>query len=251
MLIFASEDVGNADPQALILAPRRRRGPRPGRTAGGRLNLTQAAIYLALAPKSKASYIAIGPRARRCASAEPPAVRGRCATLTTLSAKKLGHGTGFSIDPHSDPRGSRSNFLPEELKGRRYYHPSGNERGSRPGWRRSRRGVRHRSSTSRSAAGARAARRLPRQAQRPARLPPLAFTPVCTEEEALDLQEKPDVVRERRHGRRPSPATRPAGLEGKAQAQLHARLRLLAAGEACAYGVFDETRGTPIHAARS
>ncbi len=46
-------------------------------------------------------------------------------------AKKLGHGTGY-VDPHADPRGFELDYLPEELKGRRYYRPSGSgEEGTR------------------------------------------------------------------------------------------------------------------------
>ncbi len=40
-------------------------------------------------------------------------------------AKKLGHGEGY-VDPHRDPRGFELDYLPEELRGRRFYEPSGN-----------------------------------------------------------------------------------------------------------------------------
>ena len=79
MLIFASEDVGNADPQALLVAHAAFKAAESIGWPECRINLSQAAVYLALAPKSNASYLAIdaaldevrtGPA--RC-GAEPPA----------------------------------------------------------------------------------------------------------------------------------------------------------------------------------
>ena len=66
-----------------------------------------------------------GRRARKCGrggNLRPPAM---LRDAHYAGAKKLGHGEGY-IDPHTDPRGSEVDYLPEELKGRRYYRPSGN-----------------------------------------------------------------------------------------------------------------------------
>ena len=89
------------------------------------LNLSQAAIYLANAPKSKASANAIWSAredVRRGGNLRPPAM---LRDAHYAGAKKLGHGQGY-VDPHTDPRGFEVDYLPEELKGRRYYRPSGN-----------------------------------------------------------------------------------------------------------------------------
>ena len=89
-----------------------------------RLNLSQAAIYLARAPKSNASYEAIKrgnagrPGARKHPAAEVPARR-------SFYGRKLGHGEGY-VYPHSDPAGFEVDYLPDELKGTTYYEPSGN-----------------------------------------------------------------------------------------------------------------------------
>ena len=59
---------------------------------------------------------------RRGGNLRPPAM---LRDAHYAGAKKLGHGEGY-IDPHTDPRGFQVDYLPEELKGRRYYRPSGN-----------------------------------------------------------------------------------------------------------------------------
>jgi putative ATPase len=124
MVIFASEDVGNADPRALQIAVAAAHALEHVGLPEAQLNLSQAAIYLANAPKSKASANAIWTareEVRKGGNLRPPAM---LRDAHYASAKKLGHGEGY-IDPHTDPRGSELDYLPEELKGRRYYRPSG------------------------------------------------------------------------------------------------------------------------------
>jgi putative ATPase len=124
MTIFASEDVGNADPRALLVAVAAAHALEHVGLPEAQLNLAQAAIYLANAPKSKASANAIWTArqdVREAGNLRPPAM---LRDAHYASAKKLGHGVGY-IDPHSDPRGFELDYLPEELKGRRYYRPSG------------------------------------------------------------------------------------------------------------------------------
>jgi putative ATPase len=127
MVIFASEDIGNADPQALLVA-----------TAAGAavdrvglpecaLNLAQAAAYLALAPKSNAATTAIGAATRHVreqgAKLPPDALRD----AHYAGAKKLGRGQGY-VYPHDQPGAvSDESLLPGELKGERFYEPT--ERG--------------------------------------------------------------------------------------------------------------------------
>jgi putative ATPase len=124
MVIFASEDVGNADPRALQVAVAAAGALEHVGLPEAQLNLSQAAIYLANAPKSKASANAIWDArrdVREGGNLRPPAM---LLDASYAAAKKLGHGVGY-IDPHTDPRGSELDYLPEELKGRQYYRPSG------------------------------------------------------------------------------------------------------------------------------
>ncbi|HXH88595.1 MAG TPA: replication-associated recombination protein A [Gaiellaceae bacterium] len=125
MVIFASEDIGNADPRGLQVAVAAAHALEHVGLPEAQLNLAQAAIYLANAPKSKASANAIWEarqEVREGGNLRPPAML-RDAHYS--AAKKRGHGVGY-VDPHSDPRGSELDYLPEELRGRRYYRPSGN-----------------------------------------------------------------------------------------------------------------------------
>jgi putative ATPase len=89
-----------------------------------RLNLAQAAIYLARAPKSNASYVALKEATRdvreRGNLRPPKALRD----ASYRGAKKLGHGQGY-VYPHDDPAGFEVDYLPDELKGTTYYRPSG------------------------------------------------------------------------------------------------------------------------------
>jgi putative ATPase len=124
MIVLASEDIGNADPRALLVAVAAAQAVEHVGLPEARLNLSQAAIYLARAPKSNASYNAINAATndvREHGTVKPPK------TLRDGSyyGRKLGHGEGY-IYPHTDPRGFEVDFLPEELKGRVYYEPSGN-----------------------------------------------------------------------------------------------------------------------------
>jgi putative ATPase len=122
MVILASEDVGNADPQALVVAVAAAQAVEHVGLPEAQLNLAQAAIYLALAPKSNAVTVALG-EARRdvrdAGNARPPK---ELRDAHYAGAKKLGHGQGY-VYPHDDPAGFEVDHLPDELKGRTYYRP--------------------------------------------------------------------------------------------------------------------------------
>ncbi len=124
IVIAASEDVGNADPRALLVAVAAAQAVEHVGLPEAQLNLAQAAIYVARAPKSNASARAIwDARAdvRRDGIAEPPAVlRGS----GYRGAEARGHGQGY-VSPHEDPDASLVDHLPEGLQGRTYYVPSG------------------------------------------------------------------------------------------------------------------------------
>jgi putative ATPase len=124
MIVLASEDIGNADPRALLVAVAAAQAVEHVGLPEARLNLAQAAIYLARAPKSNASYVALEEATadvREHGQARPPdALRD----THYYGAKKLGRGKGY-VYPHDDPRGFEVEHLPEPLRGKRYYRPGG------------------------------------------------------------------------------------------------------------------------------
>jgi putative ATPase len=123
MIVLASEDIGNADPRALQVAVAAAQAVEHVGLPEARLNLAQAAIYLARAPKSNASYAAINRATKdvqeRGNLRPPKALRDG-----SYYGRKLGHGEGY-IYPHSDPAGFDVDYLPDELKGTTYYEPAG------------------------------------------------------------------------------------------------------------------------------
>jgi putative ATPase len=123
MIVHASEDIGNADPRALLVAVAAAQAVEHVGLPEARLNLAQAAIYLARAPKSNASYTAISKAiddVREHGHVKPP----KSLRDGNFYGRQLGNGKGY-IYPHNDPRGFEVDYLPDELKGRTYYEPSG------------------------------------------------------------------------------------------------------------------------------
>jgi putative ATPase len=124
MVILASEDIGNADPQALLVADAAARAVDRVGLPECALNLAQAAVYLALAPKSNASYKALeAARAEvRENGAKTPPDYLRDAHYP--GAKALGRGKGYRY-PHGEPGGvSDQQLRPEGLEDRRFYSPT-------------------------------------------------------------------------------------------------------------------------------
>jgi putative ATPase len=124
MIVLASEDVGNADPRALLVAVAAAHAVEHVGLPEVRLTLSQAAIYLARAPKSNASYIALREATQdvqELGNVRPPKM---LRDKSIAAQKRRGHGKGY-IYPHDDPRGFEVDHLPDELRGRRYYRPSG------------------------------------------------------------------------------------------------------------------------------
>jgi putative ATPase len=124
MVILASEDVGNADPIALVVANAAAAAVDRVGLPECRLNLAQAAAYLALAPKSNASYRGI----QRATShvrehgAKPPPQYLRDAHYP--GARKLGRGVGY-VYPHDEPGAiAEQEVMPEGLEGERFYEPT-------------------------------------------------------------------------------------------------------------------------------
>jgi putative ATPase len=120
MIVLASEDIGNADPQALLVAVAAAQAVEHVGLPEARLNLAQAAIYLAKAPKGNREYIALKRATevvRERGHLLPPAALRSAAYP---GARKLGRGEGY-VYPHDDPRGFEVDCLPDEIKGTVFY----------------------------------------------------------------------------------------------------------------------------------
>lgn len=125
LVILASEDIGLADPQALVIAQAAADAVSFIGMPEGRIPLAEATIYLSLAPKSNAAYRAIndaiGDLREGRAGPVPPPLRD----AHYPGAKALGHGTGYTYS-HDTPHGvNRGDYLPEPLRTTRYYRPTG------------------------------------------------------------------------------------------------------------------------------
>jgi putative ATPase len=124
MVILASEDVGNADPRALLVADAAARAVDRVGLPECALNLAQASVYLALAPKSNASYKGLGAaRAEiRANGAKTPPDHLRDAHYP--GAGELGRGEGYRY-AHDEPDGiGDQQLLPPGLEGARFYTPT-------------------------------------------------------------------------------------------------------------------------------
>lgn len=124
LVILASEDIGLADPQGLVVAMAAADAVSFIGMPEGRIPLAEATVYLSLAPKSNAAYLginqAIADIREGNAGVVPPPLRD----AHYPGARDLGHGKGYRY-AHDDPRGvARGDFLPDTLRGRRYYHPT-------------------------------------------------------------------------------------------------------------------------------
>jgi putative ATPase len=125
MVRFASEDVGLADPQALPLAIACWEAYERLGSPEGELALAQAAIYLALAPKSIGAYRAWG-AARRAVEelpAEPVPMAIRNAVTSLM--REVGYGEGYVYAPSTEEGVGGLDCLPEALAGSRFYQPGG------------------------------------------------------------------------------------------------------------------------------
>ena len=123
MVIFASEDIGNADPRALEVAVAVARAVEFVGLPECRINLAQGVTYLSCAPKSNASYRAIEAALAEVAEhgAQAPPVFLRSTGYS--GAASLGHGVGYRY-PHDEGGYNSQRYLPEGLEDREFYRPT-------------------------------------------------------------------------------------------------------------------------------
>ncbi|WP_353892603.1 replication-associated recombination protein A [Proteinivorax hydrogeniformans] len=126
LVVHASEDIGNADPNALNLAVSTFHAINFVGMPEGRIILSQCCIYLATAPKSNKSYVAIDEALEDVVNNKTAVVPAHLKDSHYKGAAQLGHGLGYKY-PHSYPKNFiTQQYLPDELKNKRYYTPEGN-----------------------------------------------------------------------------------------------------------------------------
>jgi putative ATPase len=126
MLIFASEDIGNADPRAIQVAAAALSSFEFVGLPEGVLPMTQCATYLATAPKSNAVIMAYGVARRDVTDRGPLPVPLKLRNAPTKMMKGMGYGREYKYPHNFDGNYVPEDYLPDELAGRRYYEPTRN-----------------------------------------------------------------------------------------------------------------------------
>jgi putative ATPase len=124
MIIFAAEDIGNADPQALQVAVAAKDAFHFVGLPEGRIPLAQAVTYLATAPKSNASYKAMLAAAKDVEEKGALSVPLHLRNAPTPLMEKLGYGESYKYAHNYPEHIVEQEHLPKELKGKKYYAPS-------------------------------------------------------------------------------------------------------------------------------
>jgi len=124
MIIFAAEDIGNADPQALQVAVAAKDAVHFVGLPEGRIPLAQAVTYLATAPKSNASYKAMLAAAKDVEEKGALPVPLHLRNAPTELMEKLGYGKDYKYAHNYADSIVTQEHLPKELEGRKYYSPS-------------------------------------------------------------------------------------------------------------------------------
>ncbi|MHC2186025.1 putative ATPase [Rathayibacter agropyri] len=130
IIVSASEDIGMADPQALVVAIAAADAVQFIGMPEGRIPLAQAVVHLATAPKSNASYSAIDAAIADVRAGKAGRVPAHLRDGHYPGAKRLGHGKGYRYPHDADLGVLEQQYLPDALQGARYYRPTehGNER---------------------------------------------------------------------------------------------------------------------------
>jgi putative ATPase len=130
MIIFASEDIGNADPRGFLIASAVFRAVEVVGLPEAQINLAHGTTYLATAPKSNASYAALLEAKKDAKEHGNLGVPLHLRNAVTSLMKDLDYGKGYRY-AHDDPFGAKDQtHLPEKLQGRRYYKPPGSSASS-------------------------------------------------------------------------------------------------------------------------
>jgi putative ATPase len=128
MLILASEDIGNANPTAVIMANNCMDAVKKIGYPESRIILSQTAIYLATSPKSNASYVAIDKAIALAEKTSHLSVPLPLRNAPTKLMKEIGYGKNYQYSHNYEGNFAKQNFLPDELKGEKLYEPGNNSR---------------------------------------------------------------------------------------------------------------------------
>ncbi len=128
LLILASEDIGNANPTAMILANSCMEAVNKIGYPEGRILLSQTVIYLATSAKSNASYLAIDAAMALAEKTMHLPVPVALRNAPTKLMKEIGYGKNYKYSHDFEGNFTQQNFMPDELKGQKIYEPGNNAR---------------------------------------------------------------------------------------------------------------------------
>jgi putative ATPase len=126
MIISASEDVGLANPNALLLAESAFRSIEKIGMPEGRIIMSQVAVYLACSPKSNASYMAINKALAAIKETGDLSVPLHLRNAPTKLMKSIGYGKNYKYSHDQDQNSPDQEYLPEEISGSQFYAPGNN-----------------------------------------------------------------------------------------------------------------------------
>ncbi|MDI6869341.1 MAG: replication-associated recombination protein A [Coprothermobacterota bacterium] len=124
IMICASEDVGNADPQAIVIATACAQAVQFIGIPEAMIPLAQAAIYVACAPKSNSAYMGIAEAMKDVEEGKSASVPLHLKDANYPQAAQLGHGKDYKYAHEFEGHFVLQQYLPDELKMRQYYYPS-------------------------------------------------------------------------------------------------------------------------------
>ena len=128
MLILASEDIGNANPTALVMANTTFQAVSTIGYPESRIILSQCAVYLATSPKSNASYMAIGKAQQAVRKTGDLPVPLHLRNAPTKLMKELGYGDDYKYSHDYANNFAEQEFLPDDISGTKFYDPGQNSR---------------------------------------------------------------------------------------------------------------------------
>ncbi len=128
MLILSSEDIGNANPTAFVMANNTFQAVSAIGYPESRIILSQCAVYLATSPKSNASYLAIGKAQKLVKQTGDLPVPIHLRNAPTKLMKELGYGEEYKYSHDYDNNFAEQEFLPDEIKNTAFYEPGNNSR---------------------------------------------------------------------------------------------------------------------------
>ncbi len=126
LIVLASEDIGNASPNALVLAEASFSSIEKIGMPEGRIILAQCVTYLASQPKSNASYLGIESAIEQVKKNPLAAVPKHLRNAPTKLMKEIGYGNNYKYAHEFENHFVEENYLPDEIKNKQFYFPTEN-----------------------------------------------------------------------------------------------------------------------------